>query len=89
MEITWPKTFQTFERHELENIVDRYAVAAGCVAEPTSWNGKHYRFTLPGATDRQHEEVIRKLLELAPSATVKSIRARYRGLQDYRNRRAT
>lgn len=50
--------------------------------------GNEVRFTLPGATVAQHEQVILALLTLDPRATIRTARARYAGLADYQRQLA-
>lgn len=58
-------------------------VGGGRVA--LTWaKGLEVRFTLPGASSTQHEAVILALLILDPRATIRTSRALYRGLADYK-----
>jgi len=63
--------------------VDTAAKAAGATMECKWVSPDEVRFTLPGATTAQHEQVILALLTLDPRATIRTARARYAGLHDY------
>lgn len=66
-----------------EEHLHEIAGASGTRAKMTWSNPHEIRFTLPGATEAQHESVIRALLELDPHARIRTARAVYESLEDY------
>ena len=49
--------------------------------------GNTLRFTLPKASVKDHDRVIRALLTLDPDATIRTARAVYEGLEDFEKQR--
>lgn len=79
-------TFSENKALDLPSAVFTAAEQAGVLCSLT-WSrvqSREVRFTLPGATTSQHESVILALLELDPRATIRTSRALYKGLQDYK-----
>lgn len=75
-------TFSKERRYPAADI-DNAAKQVGATMECKWVCPDEVRFTLPGASEAQHESVIRALLTLDPHARIRTARAVYESLEDY------